>query len=48
METHGQQYTLKEEKLLQLIREIKYGELKIFIADGQPIRVEEVRKSIKL
>lgn|GEM_PF-760452 len=38
----------KEEKLLRLIRELKFGELQVFIADGQPVRVEEVRKSIKL
>ncbi|MFZ7103929.1 MAG: DUF2292 domain-containing protein [Peptococcaceae bacterium] len=38
----------KEEKLIQLIRSIPYGEIKIFIQDNQPIRVEEIKKSIKL
>ncbi|WP_206460091.1 DUF2292 domain-containing protein [Anaerovorax sp. IOR16] len=41
--------TQKEEvKLLALIREIKYGELRVIINEGKPIRVEDVRKSIKL
>lgn len=40
--------TEKEQKLLRLIREIGFGELKVFIADGQPVRVEEIKKSVKL
>jgi len=41
--------TKKEEaNLLALIREIKYGELRVIIHDGKPIRVEDIRKSIKL
>lgn len=48
MERSGAQNTEKEDKLLQLIREIKFGELHIYIADGQPVRVEEIKKSIKL
>ncbi len=40
--------TDKEFKLLKLIREIKFGEIKIIIQDSIPIRIEEVRKSIKL
>ena len=40
--------TTKEHKLLNLIREIGFGELKVFIADGQPVRVEEIKKSVKL
>ena len=38
----------KEEKLIRLIRELKFGEVRLFIADSQPVRLEEVRKSIKL
>ena len=37
----------KEEKLLQLIRTIKFGELHIYIADGQPGKIEEIKKSVK-
>ena len=38
----------KEEKLILMIREIRFGEMQLFVADGQPVRIEEVRKSIKL
>lgn len=37
----------KEESLLKLIRDIGYGELHIYVADGQPVRAEKVKKSIK-
>ncbi len=40
--------TEKEEKLIRLIREMQFGELTLHVADGNPVRVEEVRKSIKL
>ncbi len=42
--------TLNEQELhlVQLIRETKYGELVIMVADGKPVRVEEIKKSIKL
>lgn len=39
--------TEKEEKLLQLIRELKSGEIHIYVADGQPVRAEEIKKSVK-
>jgi hypothetical protein len=42
------QLSEKEEKLIRLIRDLKFGELRLFIADSQPVRLEEVRKSIKL
>ena len=38
----------KEKKLSRLIREMRYGELQVFVAEGQPVRLEEVRRSIKL
>lgn len=38
----------QEKRLIALIRDIKFGELNIHVADGKPIRVEEIRKSIKL
>ncbi len=38
----------QEQHLIRMIREIQYGELHIFIAEGKPIRVEEIKKSIKL
>lgn len=38
----------KEERLLAIIREVEYGEIRIIIQDGIPIRIEELKKSIKL
>ena len=38
----------KEIKLLDIIRELKFGEVKIIVQDGLPIRIEELKKSIKL
>lgn len=39
--------TEKEEKLLQLIRELQFGEIHIYVADGQPVRAEEIKKSVE-
>lgn len=38
----------KELRLIRLIRELGYGELHLYISEGLPVRVEEVKKSIKL
>jgi hypothetical protein len=38
----------RERHLLELIRKTEYGEIKIIVQDGCPIRVEEVTRSIKL
>lgn len=38
----------KEKKLIELIRNIEYGEIKVIIQDKLPIRIEELKKSIKL
>lgn len=38
----------QEENLINLIRETEFGEIKIIIQNSIPIRVEEVKKSIKL
>lgn len=37
-----------EKQILDLIRSLDYGELRVMIKDGRPIRVEEVRRSIQL
>lgn len=41
------QNTEKEEKLLQMIRDLKFGEIHIYVAEGQPVRAEEIKKSVK-
>ena len=38
----------KERELLHLLREIQYGEVRIIIQAGTPVRIEEIRKSIQL
>lgn len=42
------QLTDRETNLIRLIRDIKHGELRIIIQEGQPVRVEEIKRSIKL
>ncbi len=39
--------TERENKLLQLIRNLNFGEVRIYVADGQPVRAEEIKKSVK-
>ena len=39
--------TEKEKLFLIMIRELKFGEVRICVADGQPVRAEEIRKSVK-
>lgn len=48
MKEESQKLDPKEENLIEIIHDIKYGELKIIVQDGLPIRVEELKKSIKL
>ena len=37
-----------EMQLIELIRSLDYGELRVLIKDKRPIRVEEIRRSIQL
>ena len=37
-----------EQKVIAIMREIKFGKIEIVIQDGIPIRVDEIRKSIKI
>lgn len=39
--------TEKEARLIKMIRELGFGELHIFVADSQPVRAEEIKKSVK-
>lgn len=39
--------TEKERRLVRMIRELGFGTVTVHVADGQPVRAEEVRKSIK-
>lgn len=40
--------TSQEKRLCELIRTVGHGELRVIIQDNKPIRVEELKKSIKL
>lgn len=40
--------TRHEQKLLEIIRSLDYGEVRVVITDGTPTRIEEIKKSIKL
>ena len=48
MNKKSMQVNEKEKKLIELIRKVEYGDLKIIVQDQHPIRVEEIKKSIKL
>ena len=41
------EFTKKEKRLIQMIRELGYGEIRIYVTDGQPVRAEEIKKSVK-
>jgi hypothetical protein len=36
----------QEKRLIQMIREMKFGELHLYISEGKPVRAEEIKKSI--
>ena len=40
--------TPAEKQLIELVRSLEYGELRVMIKDKRPIRVEEIRRSIQL
>lgn len=40
--------TKAEKQLIQIIRSLDYGEVRVMIKGRHPIRVEEIRKSIQL
>lgn len=40
--------TEKEVRLMEIIRKLDFGEVRIVIQDGVPTRLEEIKRSIKL
>jgi hypothetical protein len=38
----------KERKLIETIRKIDYGEVRIIIQQCSPVRIEQITKSLKL
>lgn len=37
-----------EKKVLELMRGIEFGEIRIIINNSKPVRVEEIKKSVQL
>jgi len=46
--TAPMQLSAREEKLIEMIRKLGFGEISIYVTDGQPVRAEEIKKSVKL
>jgi len=40
--------TESEKKVLEIIRSVDFGEVNVIIQNNKPIRIEEVKKSIKI
>lgn len=40
--------TERERKMLDLLRGLEYGELRVRVQEGQPVQVEKIRRSIRL
>ena len=38
----------KEQKLIEFIRELQYGEVTIKVQDGLPVMIERVKEKVKL
>lgn len=43
-----QALTEQEKKLLTMLRSLEYGELRVVVQAGRPVRVEEIRRSVQL
>ena len=48
MSTQPMLLTKADQQLIELVRSLDYGEIRIMIKDKHPIRVEEIRRSIQL
>ena len=40
--------TEKERRLIEVLREIGYGQITIFLEKGEPVRIEKIKESVKL
>ncbi len=38
----------KEHKLIELLRRVTFGRIVIFMENGKPVRIEEIKESFKL
>ena len=47
-ETKQMMLTEKEARLIEIIRKLDFGEVRVVVQDSVPIRLEEIKRSIKL
>lgn len=47
-EKHSVLCRREEKVLLEYIQDLNYGEIKIVVQGGKPVRIEEIKKSIQL
>lgn len=47
-EKKSMRLTEQEIKVIEIMREIKFGEIRIIINNSKPVRVEEIKKSVQL
>ena len=40
--------TEREARIIEIIRKLDFGEVRVLIQDGVPTRLEEIKRSIKL
>ena len=40
--------TEKEKKLIEILRAIPYGKVEVFMENAQPVRIEQIKQSVKL
>jgi len=38
----------QEKRVISIMRETEYGEIKVIVQNGVPVRVDEIRKSFKI
>ena len=41
-------FTEQEKKVVEILRGLDYGEVRIAVKSGVPVHIEEIKKSIKL
>ncbi|MCK5021116.1 MAG: hypothetical protein KAS32_29165 [Candidatus Peribacteraceae bacterium] len=44
----GMMVSDKERSLIELLRDTKFGQAVVFLENGQPVRIEKIKESIKL
>mgnify|MGYP001581960178 CR=1 len=40
--------TEKEKKLIEILRTVSYGQVVIHLEKGEPVRIEQIKESVKL